>query len=30
MKGSVKKDKNTGKYFYTVDIGIDLLTSKRK
>ncbi|MFE5131602.1 integrase, partial [Bacillus mobilis] len=23
MKGSVKKDKKTGKYFYIVDIGID-------
>ncbi|PGE14999.1 site-specific integrase [Bacillus toyonensis] len=30
MKGSVKKDKKTGKYFYTVDIGIDPLTGKRK
>ncbi|PED86678.1 site-specific integrase [Bacillus cereus] len=30
MKGSVKKDKKTGKYFYIVDIGIDLLTGKRK
>lgn len=30
MKGSVKKDKNTGKYFYIVDIGIDPLTGKRK
>ncbi|PFK49394.1 site-specific integrase [Bacillus thuringiensis] len=30
MKGSVKKDKRTGKYFYIVDIGIDPLTGKRK
>lgn len=30
MKGSVKKDKKTGKYFYIVDIGIDPLTGKRK
>ncbi|PHE73276.1 site-specific integrase [Bacillus wiedmannii] len=30
MKGSVKKDKKTGKYYYTVDIGIDPLTGKRK
>ncbi len=30
MKGSVKKDKKTGKYFYIVDIGIDSLTGKRK
>lgn len=30
MKGGVKKDKKIGKYFYIVDIGIDLLTSKRK
>ncbi|EOQ22262.1 hypothetical protein KQ1_05839 [Bacillus cereus BAG3O-1] len=30
MKGSVKKDKKVGKYFYIVDIGIDPLTGKRK
>ena len=30
MKGRVKKDKKTGKYFYIVDIGIDPLTGKRK
>lgn len=30
MKGSVKKDKKTGKYFYIVDIGRDSLTGKRK
>lgn len=30
MKGSVKKDTKTGKYFYIVDIGIDSLTGKRK
>ncbi|MBY0120916.1 site-specific integrase [Bacillus sp. S/N-304-OC-R1] len=30
MKGSIKKDKNTGKYFYIVDIGKDPLTGKRK
>ncbi len=30
MKGSVKKDKKTGKYFYIVDIDIDPLTGKRK
>ncbi|KLA29502.1 hypothetical protein B4077_3563 [Bacillus cereus] len=30
MKGSVKKDKKTGKCFYIVDIGIDPLTGKRK
>jgi len=30
MKGSVKKDKRTGKYFYIVDIGIDPLTGRRK
>nr|WP_257149606.1 Arm DNA-binding domain-containing protein [Bacillus cereus] len=30
MKGSVKKDKKTGKYYYIVDIGIDHLTAKRK
>lgn len=30
MKGSVKKNKKTGKYYYTVDIGIDCLTGKRK
>ncbi|MDA2643556.1 MULTISPECIES: site-specific integrase [Bacillus cereus group] len=30
MKGSVKKDKRTGKYFYIVDIGIAPLTGKRK
>ncbi|USK98226.1 tyrosine-type recombinase/integrase [Bacillus tropicus] len=30
MKGSVKKDKKTGKYFYIVDIGMDPLTGKRK
>ncbi|MEC3429847.1 site-specific integrase [Bacillus thuringiensis serovar nigeriensis] len=30
MKGSVKKDKKTGKYLYIVDIGIDPLTGKRK
>ena len=30
MKGSVKKDKKTGKYFYIIDIGIDPLTGKRK
>lgn len=30
IKGSVKKDKKTGKYIYTVDIGIDPLTGKRK
>lgn len=29
MKGSVKKDKQTGKYFYVVDIGTDQLTGKR-
>jgi len=30
VKGSVKKDKNTGKYYYVIDIGIDPLTGKRK
>lgn len=30
MKGSVKKDKKTGKYLYIVDIGIDPLTGKSK
>lgn len=30
MKGSVKKDKNTGKYYFIVDIGKDPLTGKRK
>ncbi|PGQ95058.1 integrase [Bacillus cereus] len=30
MKGSVKKDTKTGKYFYIIDIGIDSLTGKRK
>ncbi|MCC2458311.1 integrase [Bacillus cereus] len=30
MKGSVKKDKKTGMYFYITDIGIDPLTGKRK
>ncbi|KAA0743335.1 hypothetical protein DN389_21395 [Bacillus sp. AY3-1] len=30
MKGSVKKDKKTGKYFYIVDIGIDPLMGRRK
>lgn len=30
MKGSIKKDKKTGKYFFVVDVGIDSLTGKRK
>lgn len=30
MKGSVNKDKKTGKYFYIVDIGSDPFTGKRK
>jgi len=30
MKGSVKKDKKTGKHLYIVDTGIELLTGKRK
>jgi integrase len=30
VRGSVKKDKKTGKYFYVVDIGKDPLTGKRK
>lgn len=30
MKGSIKKDKNTGKYFYVVDIGVDSLTGRRR
>lgn len=30
MKGSVKKDKKTGKHLYIVDNGIELLTGKRK
>ncbi len=29
MKGSSKKDKETGKYFYILDTGIDTLTDKR-
>ncbi|MDF9761605.1 hypothetical protein OKW24_003378 [Peribacillus simplex] len=29
MKGSIKKDKKTGKYFYVIDMGIDPLTGKR-
>jgi hypothetical protein len=30
MRGSVKKDKKTGKYYFVVDIGKDPLTGKRK
>ncbi|WJE48936.1 site-specific integrase [Peribacillus frigoritolerans] len=29
MKGSIKKDKKTGRYFYVIDMGIDPLTGKR-
>ncbi|WP_350301827.1 Arm DNA-binding domain-containing protein [Peribacillus frigoritolerans] len=29
MKGSIMKDKKTGKYFYVIDMGIDPLTGKR-
>ncbi|MEH6948889.1 hypothetical protein V7068_17830 [Bacillus sp. JJ634] len=29
VKGSIKKDKKTGKYFYVIDMGIDQLTGKR-
>ncbi|BDG48341.1 Arm DNA-binding domain-containing protein [Parageobacillus sp. KH3-4] len=30
MRGSVKKDKKTGKYYFVIDIGKDPLTGKRK
>jgi integrase len=30
MRGSVKKDKKTGKYYFVVDIGKDPLTGKRR
>lgn len=29
VKGSIMKDKKTGKYFYVIDMGIDPLTGKR-
>jgi hypothetical protein len=29
MKGSIMKDKKTGKYFYVTDMGINPLTWKR-
>jgi hypothetical protein len=29
MKGSIMKDKKTGKYLYVTDMGIDPLTGKR-